>query len=139
MISQEPSKPGDISASVQFAGSVSGVTSVPFTLRSVVPPKNYSFTGTITGGNGRQSVAQAQIYYLDVPRGQKNLGIGVKLADTGNAVFATLPFPSGRATPGTATWGPMSRTALPSRIMSITLLPVRGCSRFRSSPPPAAL
>ena len=50
---QEPSQPGDVSASVQFNGSVSGDD-----VRAVLaprrwPPFNSSFTGTVTGGNGR--------------------------------------------------------------------------------------
>jgi hypothetical protein len=97
VISREPSSPGDVSASVQLSGSVSGVTSVPFSLRAVVPPANYSFTGTILGGNGRGAVGQAQVYYLDVPRGQRNLGVGLTLADPGDLVMATLTAPNGQS------------------------------------------
>jgi subtilisin family serine protease len=97
VISREPASPGDVSASVQLNGSVSGVTSVPFSLRAVVPPTNYSFTGTILGGNGRGAVGQAQVYYLDVPRGQRNLGVGISLADPGDLVMATLTAPTGQS------------------------------------------
>ncbi|MBN9609306.1 MAG: protease inhibitor I9 family protein [Actinobacteria bacterium] len=97
IVGLEQGQPGDRSASVQFTGSVSGVTSVPFSLRAVVPPWNYSFTGTILGGNGRGLVGQAELYYLDVPRGRHSLGVGIKLGDPGNTVLATLTSPSGQS------------------------------------------
>ena len=94
VIGQEPNQPGDESASVQLTGSVSGDTSVPFSLRAVAPPRNNTFSATITGGNGRGFPGQANVYYLDVPRGQRNLGVGVVLGDPGNEVFATLTAPN---------------------------------------------
>lgn len=96
--SREPAAPGDLSASVQLTGSVSGTSSVPLSLRAVVPPSNYSFSGTITGGNGRASgwVGSAQVYYLDVPRGQRDLGVGIQVADTSDTLLATLTGPNGQ-------------------------------------------
>jgi hypothetical protein len=100
VISRELAQPGDVSASVQLTGSVSGATSVPFSLRAVAPPWNNTFTGTITGGNGRSGIfpgAQSNLYYLDVPRGQRSLGVGVVLGDPGNTVLATLTAPNGQS------------------------------------------
>jgi hypothetical protein len=94
---REPSSPGDVSASVQLVGSVSGATSTPLSLRADVPPRDYSFSGTITGGNGRGYVDQSQVYYLDVPRGRRDLGVGVTLGDPGDTVLATLTSPEGQS------------------------------------------
>ena len=86
VISREPSQPGDISASVQFDGSVSGVTSVPFSLRAVVPPRDNTFTGTVTGGNGRgQLLRPRPTSTTSTCRGASaSLGVGVLLGDPGN-------------------------------------------------------
>ena len=84
-------------ASVQLVGSVSGATSVPFSLRAEVPPRDYSFSGTITGGNGRGYVGESELYYLDVPRGHQSIGVGVTLGDPGDTVLATLTSPEGQS------------------------------------------
>jgi len=96
--STEPAQPSDLSASVQFNGSKSGVTSVPMILRAVAPPHDYAFSGTITGGNGRQAggVAQSNFYYLDVPRNARDLGVGIVFADRDNLNQAWLTAPDGQ-------------------------------------------
>ena len=48
----------------------------------------------MTGGNGRGFPGQANVYYLDVPKGKQSLGVGVTLGDPGNEVFATLTAPN---------------------------------------------
>jgi hypothetical protein len=95
--SRQLAQPGDVSASVQLTGSVSGTTSVPLSLRAVAPPRNNTFTGIVTGGNGRGFPGQANFYYLDVPAGQRTLGVGVILGDPGNEAFATLTAPNGQS------------------------------------------
>ncbi len=96
--STEPAQPSDLSASVEFAGSKSGVTSVPMILRAVAPAHNYAFSGTITGGNGRSAggVAQGNFYYLDVPKKANDLGVGITFADPGNFNQAWLTAPDGQ-------------------------------------------
>ena len=96
--STEPAQPSDLSASVQFTGSKSGVTSVPMILRAVIPAHNYAFSGTITGGNGRSAggVAQGNFYYLDVPKKANDLGVGITFADPGNFNQAWLTAPDGQ-------------------------------------------
>ena len=93
-----PTSPGDLSASVQLAGSSGTTTSVPMTLRAVVPPRNTTFVGTITGGNGRQAggVAQSNVYRLDVPSGKRDLSIGVTFSEPGQTVFGYLSAPDGQ-------------------------------------------
>jgi subtilisin family serine protease len=97
IVAKEPSSAGDLSASVQLTGSVSGATSVPLTLRAVIPPTNYSFKASVSGGNGRQSIGEAQVYYLDVPRGARDLGVGLTPSDTGNLMGAVLTGPDGQS------------------------------------------
>jgi hypothetical protein len=81
VVSQVPTSPGDLSASVQFS-SAGVTTSVPMTLRAEIPPINTTFSGSITGGNGRAAggVAQSNIYTLDVPPGRRDLSIGVNFS-----------------------------------------------------------
>lgn len=80
------SEPGDVSASVQLKTSLGVSSSVGVSVRSLISTKGSgsSFSGTITGGNGRAAggPAQTNSYYLDVPAGKSALNVGVKL--TGN-------------------------------------------------------
>jgi hypothetical protein len=97
VVTQLPLSPGDLSASVQFAGS-RGATSVPMTLRAEIPPTNFTFSGKITGGNGRQAggVAQSNIYFLHVRPGTRDLSIGFTFSDPGQLVLAFLTAPDGQ-------------------------------------------
>ena len=73
------------------------VTSVPMTLRSIVPPKNTTFTGVFTGGNGRAAYPeQSQVYFVDVPKGKKDLGIGVTWNDPNQTFVGVLTAPDGQ-------------------------------------------
>jgi hypothetical protein len=92
-----PNQPSDVSASVQLTALGGDTTSVPMTLRAVIPARNTTFTGVITGGNGRQFLgAQANIYYLDVPNGKKDLSLGVTFPDPNEIVIGVLTAPDGQ-------------------------------------------
>ncbi len=92
-----PSEPGDVSASVQLTTAFGLVTSIPMTLRSIVPPRDTTFTGVFTGGNGRQAFPQqSQVYYLDVPWGRKDLGIGITWNDANQTFIGVLTAPDGQ-------------------------------------------
>jgi hypothetical protein len=97
-----PAQAGDVSASVQLSTPLGVTTSVPLTARSLIPTsgKTNSFSGVITGGNGREGtggMAQSNFYFLDVPAGKKDLGISVTLAQNPNdTVLATLSAPDGQ-------------------------------------------
>jgi len=92
-----PDQPSDVSASVQLTTPLGLTTSVPLTLRAVVPPRATTFTGVITGGNGRGNPAQSNAYYVDVPAGKKDLGISVTLADDpDDAIVGVLTAPDGQ-------------------------------------------
>jgi hypothetical protein len=94
-----PEQPGDLSTSVQLSTPLGLTTSVPLTLRALIPTSSRSttFTGVITGGNGRNAPAQSNFYYLDVPAGKKDLSIGLTLGGNPNvAIFGVLSGPNGQ-------------------------------------------
>ncbi len=93
-----PSQPGDLSTSLQLASSAGTTTSIPVTLRSVVPPRDTTFTGKITGGNGRAigGPAQANSYYIDVPAGKRDFSLGVTFPDPNMVVLGVLTAPDGQ-------------------------------------------
>ena len=97
VVNRLPAQPSDLSASVQLSTN-SVTTSVPLTLRAVVPARNTTFTGVITGGNGRQQLgpAQTNIYYLDVPAGKRDLTLSVTFPDPNMIVLGTLTSPEGQ-------------------------------------------
>jgi Subtilase family/Peptidase inhibitor I9 len=90
--------PGDVSASVQLDGLNGAATSVPLTLRTVIPAQNTTFSGTITGGNGRAQLgpAQTNIYYLQVPKNKDDLSIGFTFSDPNEIIFGILTAPDGQ-------------------------------------------
>jgi hypothetical protein len=94
-----PGQPGDLSAAVELDTPLGAVSSVPFTLRSLITPDhNGAFSGTIVGGNGRDfSPAQTQTYWFDVPAGKRDFGLDFSLGgDPNQTVFAALKSPSGQ-------------------------------------------
>jgi subtilisin family serine protease len=99
-----PTTPGDEAASLVFAGIgrsawTLGTSTVPVTVRSLIPSGNESFQQTLTGGNGRQvNVGQEFYYELDVGANQPELNASVALADNPNNPFtAFLVGPNGEA------------------------------------------
>jgi hypothetical protein len=99
-----PSQPGDAAGAIvvraRSRGRASATTStIPVTLRSLIEPGNQSFTGTLSGGNGRAAISGQEFYYqLDLPAGQPELNATVTLADNPNNQFgAYLVDPQGEA------------------------------------------
>jgi hypothetical protein len=75
-------------------------TSVPVTLRSLVPTPSPSttFTGTLTGGDGRDpNTGQTAYYQMEVPPGLPALNVSVDTGNASNTMFAELVDPSGEA------------------------------------------
>ena len=100
-----PAQPGDAFGSLLIDSSAStpafaAVTSVPVTLRSLVPTPNptTTFTGTLTGGNGRApDTGQTAYYQVQIPSGLKALNVGVSTGSAANTMLATLINPAGVA------------------------------------------
>jgi hypothetical protein len=96
-----PASPGNLSGSVTFQAPGWGSSSLPVTLRSLVPIVHGTghFATTLVGGNGRGDVpAQTFFYNFDVPKGQRALDVQARLAGSNNdPYFAYLVDPQGEA------------------------------------------
>ena len=98
-----PSSAGDEDGSIMLHNSANlpgfaVETSIPVTLRSLVPSLSTSFAGTLTGGNGRStSTGQTAYYQLQVPPGTNALNVSVDTGNAGNTLFAELVDPSGNS------------------------------------------
>jgi hypothetical protein len=95
-----PDRAGDLSAVVQLDSSRGGRLAVPLTVRGLITTRDGrgTFSGTLTGGNGRESgPAQATRYRFDVPRELRDFGINVRLSgDPNQQVFGFLESPDGQ-------------------------------------------
>jgi subtilisin family serine protease len=97
-----PSQPGDQAGSILVHSSVASpgfasVSTIPVTLRALVPAPDPSttFTGTLTGGNGRaSSTGQTAYYQAQVPSGLKALNVQVSTQNSSNTFFAELVDPT---------------------------------------------
>jgi hypothetical protein len=96
-----PSAPGDQSASVTMTAPGWGDSSIPVTLRSLVPIVHGTghFHATLVGGNGRGGVpAQTFFWNFDVPAGQPALDVQAALAgDNDDPFYGYLVDPQGSA------------------------------------------
>ncbi len=98
-----PSRPGDAAGSIVLHSTASqpgfaAVTTIPVTLRSMVPvpTPTTTFTGTLTGGNGRaSSTGQTAYYQLKLPPGEAALNATISTGNKHNTLFATLVDPRG--------------------------------------------
>ncbi len=96
-------QPGDTSGAIVVTatpsrGGSTTSTTVPVTLRSLIPSGNQTFSGTVTGGNGRAPISGQEFFYqLDVPAGQPELNARITVQDPGNQFGAYLIDPQGEA------------------------------------------
>ncbi|RFU40519.1 peptidase [Actinomadura logoneensis] len=91
---------GDLAEAVWYRTSAGQAGSVPAVIRTLLPTRGGrgTFSGTITGGNGRAyAPAQTATYAFDVPKGRRDLGVTLKLArDPKVLVEAALVDPDGQ-------------------------------------------
>jgi hypothetical protein len=96
-----PAQPGDASGAIVVRSARGGSTTsttVPVTLRSLIPSGSQTFSGTVTGGNGRAPISGQEFFYqLDVPAGQPELNATITVQDPGNQFGAYLIDPQGEA------------------------------------------
>ncbi|MFI4891265.1 MAG: hypothetical protein ACHQIL_12105 [Steroidobacterales bacterium] len=90
-----PSQPGDLAAAVRFGSN--DISEIPVSLRTLIPtgPNGGSFTGTLTGGNGRAGAGPTQTFAFDVPKGVNNMSLALELADNGYLLEGLLVDPNG--------------------------------------------
>ncbi len=98
---QMPAQSGDLGAAIRFTESkcASGTTvpEIPVSLRTLIPigPTGGSFTGTITGGNGRADVGPYQTYEFNVPAGHGTMSLNLQTSDNGDILEGVLVDPNG--------------------------------------------
>ncbi len=98
-----PSQPGDAAGSIMLSSNQGAgfgrVTTIPVTLRSLIPNGSQSFSGTLTGGNGRETQTGEEFsYQFDLPSGRPELNAAVTLGDNpNNPLSAWLINPTGEA------------------------------------------
>ena len=99
-----PAQPGDASGAIVVqssptrGGRSTTTTTVPVTLRSLIPAGNQTFSGTVTGGNGRAPISGQEFFYqLDVPAGRPELNATITEQDPGDQFGAYLINPQGEA------------------------------------------
>ena len=98
-----PAQPGDASGAIvvrsrSTRGGSTTSTTAPVTLRSLIPAGNQTFSGTVTGGNGRAQISGQEFFYqLDVPAGRPELSATITVQDPGNQFGAYLIDPQGEA------------------------------------------
>ncbi len=90
-----PSQPGDQAAAISFGNA--GIAEIPVSLRTLVPtgPNGGSFTGSLTGGNGRAGAGPTQTYAFDVPQGVNKMSLALEVADNGYLLEGLLVNPNG--------------------------------------------
>jgi hypothetical protein len=96
-----PSTPGDVGAAIRFdqSASASSVTlpEIPISLRTLIPTTTTgaTFTGTLTGANGRSFAGPTQTLAFNVPSGVSNMSLSLSIADPGYILEGVLVDPNG--------------------------------------------
>jgi len=94
-----PSQPGDSSLGIRFSNSDGAAShgEIPITLRTLIPTGFHggSFSGTLTGGNGRPSTGPTQTFAFDVPWGVNNMSLTLQDGDPLYVLEGLLIDPNG--------------------------------------------
>jgi hypothetical protein len=92
-----PRQPGDSAVAIRFPSSGNKPSEVPIALRTLIPmgPNGGFFTGTLTGGNGRNGAGPTQTFAFDVPPGVNNMSLGVQISDNLYLLEGVLVDPHG--------------------------------------------
>jgi hypothetical protein len=95
-----PNQPGDVAGSlvIGLPGQVAATT-VPVIIRTLIPSGTQSFSGTLTGGNGRASFTGVTEYYqMNVEPNSPELNVSLKLASNPDNQYSLwLVDPNGQA------------------------------------------
>jgi hypothetical protein len=96
-----PARSGDHAAAIRFGQSAdlnnSSQAEIPISLRTLVltGSNGGTFTGTLTGGNGRAGDGPNTTYAFDVPSGVKNMSLVLTIPDSGYVLEGLLVDPQG--------------------------------------------
>ncbi len=96
-----PAKSGDLAAAIRFDGSTvasgTSLPEIPVTLRTLIPigPSGGSFSGILTGGNGRAAANPTQTYEFDVAAAEPTMSLNLETADNGYLLEGVLVDPNG--------------------------------------------
>jgi Subtilase family/Peptidase inhibitor I9 len=94
-----PANPGDLAAGIRFTATDGSYTlpEIPVTVRTLIPlgPTGGSFSGTLTGGNGRDGAGPTQTFEFDVPTGVKNMSLTLPVSDNNYLLEGLLIDPQG--------------------------------------------
>lgn len=96
-----PTDPGDVAAAIRFNEAASdgsfSLPEIPVSLRTLIAtgPTGGSFTGMLTGGNGRPAAGPTQTFEFDVPNGVNDMSLALEIADNGYLLEGLLVDPQG--------------------------------------------
>jgi Subtilase family len=92
-----PRQPGDSSIAIRFPSSGGGHSEIPIALRTLIPigVNGGFFSGTLTGGNGRDAIGPTQTFAFDVPAGVNNMSLGLQVLDNFYLLEGLLIDPNG--------------------------------------------
>ena len=126
--------PGDSDHDLVIADSTGDQTVVPVILRSLVPVDGHgaSFSGVLTGGNGRPGPAEEQTFAFDVPRGRPSLSTAFTFDDdVGTEVMGFLVDPDGNVLGSQSTgYAAPNGLVLTHGLRAVTLAPRPGRWKF---------
>ncbi len=95
-----PARPGDSGVAIRFGSPSGGAVShseIPIALRTLIPigPDGGSFSGTLTGGNGRLYTGPTQTFAFNVPQGLNNMSLNLRISDNLYLLEGLLIDPNG--------------------------------------------
>ena len=128
-----PQSPGDSDHDLVISNSSGDQTVVPVVLRALVPVDGHgaSFSGTLTGGNGRPGPAEGQTFAFDVPKGRKSLSTSFTFDDDiGTEVIGFLVDPDGNMLSSQSTGYAGSALVLTNGLRAVTTAPKPGRWKF---------
>lgn len=125
-----PANSGDTAQSIVLQTEGGAATTVPVTVRTIVPlgPNGGTFTGVLTGGNGRGNPAEMNTYVFDVPYRLRDLDVSASFADSNDGVIAFLLDPEGEAV--------ASSSSITLNSAGTALLPTGAVNVYKDNPRP---
>jgi len=86
-----PTAAGDVAASLEANSNLAGTSTIPVVVRTLVSVPaggKGTFSGTLTGGNGRGAIGQNNFYEFTVPAGAPAITASVELSNTQTGLVA---------------------------------------------------